>query len=436
MTDATQDLEGPAQAERDGASLQVGEVIDGYYTIERVLGSGGMGTVYLTRDERLQRHVAVKLVHVDLVRKDEFRRAFAAEARAMAMVRHPNVVTIHTLGEHRGQPYIVMEHVPGSDLATWRTERPKLKWKSALRVLDPLCRGVQAIHDAGTLHRDIKAANVLVEKSGRIALSDFGLSLRVADIGAGEPGFSFGTPSNIPPELARDEPIDPQLATRMDTYALGILAYELLVGQPPYPIKTVAGLLEAHAYRQAAPPSTVREDLPAAFDTALLRALAKAPADRTPSPNAFRRDLLDAAKTAEHFPRGLKILTVDDDASALLAVRDLLLKAFPGTDVLSVTDPLTAVRVAVRDRPDLVITDLHMPHGGGSKLCAALRSDPRTCDTPIIVLTGHGGASDWQDLRKIGVDRFLVKPIDFDTLEATIWSLSRTRPRAPKSADR
>jgi serine/threonine protein kinase len=435
VSDTTTDLDAPGSAERDSPSLRIGDVIDGHYTIERVLGSGGMGTVYLTRDERLHRAVAVKLVHEDLLAQAELREAFAAEARAMALVRHPNVVTIHTLGEHRGQPYIVMEHVPGSDLATWRRQRGQLSWQEALQILDPLCCGVQAIHDAGTLHRDIKPANVLVDTGGRIAVSDFGLSLRVADIAAGEAGFAFGTPANIAPELARDEAIEGELATRIDTYALGVLAYELLAGQPPFPIRSVPGLLEAHGYRQAPPPSTVREDLPAAFDAAVLRALAKTPADRTPSPDAFRHELLDAARTAEHFPRGLKILTVDDDATALLAVRDLLLLAFPGTDVVSVTDPVTAVRVAVRDRPDLVITDLHMPHGGGTKLCAALRSDPRTAETPIIVLTGHGGASDWQHLRKLGVDRFLVKPIDFDTLEATIWSLSRTRPRSPKSAE-
>lgn len=404
-------------------------MIDGYYTIERVLGSGGMGTVYLTHDERLHRHVAVKIVHEDLLEGPKFREAFTAEARAMAMVRHPNVVTIHTLGSHGGLPYIVMEHVPGSDLAKWLNEQGPLPWSEAIAILDPLCLGVQAIHDAGTLHRDIKAANVLVETGGRIALSDFGLSLRMADIAARDDGFAVGTPSNVAPEIARHEDIDPSLATRIDTYALGILAYQLFAGEMPFPTKSVAGLLQAHAYQEAAPPSTIREDLPSAFDAAVLGALAKSPAERTASPAAFRRELLDAAKTAAHFPHGLKILTVDDDATALLTVRDLLLMAFPGTDVVSVTDPVTAVRVAVRDRPDLVITDLHMPHGGGSKLCAALRSDKRTADTPIIVLTGHGGASDWQHLRKLGVDRFLVKPIDFDTLEATIWSLSRARRR-------
>ena len=435
MTDTTKNLDAPGQADRGGRSLQIGDVIDGYFTIEQVLGSGGMGTVYLTSDERLQRRVAVKLVHEDLLDEQKFREAFAAEARAMAMVRHPNVVTIHTLGQHRGQPYIVMEHVPGSDLAKWRRGNGPVPWSEALAILDPLCLGVQAIHDAGTLHRDIKAANVLVEHGGRIAISDFGLSLRVADIPEREDGFAFGTPTNVAPELARHDEIEPRLATRIDVYALGVLAYELLAGEMPFTMASVAGLLQAHAFQEAAPPSTIREDLPSAFDAAVLGALAKSPAERTPSPAEFRQQLLDAAKTAEHFPKGLKILTVDDDATALLTVRDLLLMAVPGTDVVSVTDPVTAVRVAVRDRPDLVITDLHMPHGGGSKLCAALRSDPRTAATPIIVLTGHGSASDWQHLRKLGVDRFLVKPIDFDTLEATIWSLSRARrrpePRVP-----
>ena len=426
MDTATKDLDAPGQAEFHATSLQIGDVIDGRYTIERLLGSGGMGTVYLARDEHLGRSVAVKLVHEDLLGRVELQRGFAAEARAMALVRHPNVVTIHTLGEHSGQPYIVMEHVPGCDLATWRRTHGRPSWQQALVILGPLCCGVQAIHDAGALHRDIKAGNVLLESNGRIALSDFGLSVPVDDITA-QLGFSFGTPANIAPEVARQDELDPLLATRIDVYALGILAYELLTGGPPFPMHSLAGLLSAHASTPPPLPSAQRDGLPQAFDAVLLRALAKDPAERTPSAAVFRSDLFAAAKKAEAVTNTPRFIVVDDDIATLGVLQDLLHMAFPDAEVAAFADPRTAFTFATHAQPDVVITDLHMPQGGGARLCAALRGDPRTATTPLVVLTGQGGAADWLHLRHVGVDRFLVKPIELDALEETIRSLLRRR---------
>ena len=175
MPEETSDLDDPEHVERDGTPLRIGDVIARRYAIEGVLGSGGMGTVYRARDDQLGRTVAVKLIHADLLARPGLRDAFYAEARAMARAQHPNVIAIYDIGEFRGRPYIVMEHVPGSDLRRWSRTRGPIEPERAVDILEHACRGLQAIHDAGTLHRDVKAANVLIGDDGHVALTDLGL---------------------------------------------------------------------------------------------------------------------------------------------------------------------------------------------------------------------------------------------------------------------
>src|SRR5690606_5074580 len=134
--------------------------------------------------------------------------------------------------------------------------------------------------------------------------------------------------------------------------------------------------------------------------------------------------LLDALEASSQAPRELRVLAVDDEVSTLLAVRELLQLSFPGIDVVTTTDPATALAIAEREPPDIVITDLHMPHGGGFGLTQALRQREATRTVPIVVVTAYGGASDWRALREIGADRFLVKPVDFDTLASVVRSLT------------
>jgi serine/threonine-protein kinase len=405
------------------ASIAIGDTIAGTYRVRGVLGSGGMGTVYHAHDETLGRDVAIKLVHEDMLSGPGVREAFLEEARSMARVRHENVVTIHAFGVHRDQPYLVMEYVAGSNLATWTAQHGPPSLNQALEIIDAMCRGVEAIHASGALHRDIKPGNILIDDKGRIAVTDFGLSTPHADLEQPTGPFAHGTPSYMAPELARGEPIDPRTATALDIYALGLLAFELITGQRPFAAKSTNGILQEHAYRTPPSPSTVRAGVSTAFDAAILRALAKSPHDRTPSAEALRREIQRAGSALAEYPHGLKILSVDDEPGTLVAVRELLRMTFPAAEVISVANVATAIGIAIRERPDVVVTDFDMPGGGGSALTAAMRADDRLADIPIIVVTGRGGASDWGDLRALGADRFLVKPIDFDALAAMIRSL-------------
>jgi serine/threonine-protein kinase len=416
------DLRAPEPSER--VTLQPGDTVD-HFAIDALIGSGGMGAVYRARDLLLGREVALKLVHGDMLDRPEVRTAFATEARAMAQVRHANVVTIHAFGEHLGRPYIVMEYVPGSNLTRWCHEHGDATLHEQLAVLDPLCHGVQAIHDAGTLHRDVKPANVLVEDSGRVAVTDFGLAC-AASHDQGDDPFVVGTPAYVAPEVAREEAIELDLAPRIDVYALGVIAFELLTGTRLFEATSVAGMLHEHGYASPSLASRLAPGLPPAFDDVLLRALAKAPADRTSSAEQLRLDLARARESLDTRHRRRRFLIADDEIPSLLALRELLIAAFPGAEVIPVTNTGTAVAIAMRERPDVVITDLAMPDGGGVVLTRTLRADPRTAHVPIIVVTGHGGTPEWSALRDLGADRFMVKPVDFDALVAMICALLRT----------
>jgi eukaryotic-like serine/threonine-protein kinase len=428
----TRELEARAlpseRRELDGPPL--GDTIDGLYEVCGVLGAGGMGTVYLARDPQLQRDVAIKVIHADKIADPRAVERFLAEARAMARVHHPNVVTIHSYGSRNGQPYLVMEYVPGTNLAMWRRHKGMVTPAEAVVVLEALCRGVQAIHDVGAIHRDLKPGNVLIGPVQRVAVTDFGLARSVADDEPWSRSVITGTPAYLAPEIARSEALEPALATRIDVYALGVMAFELLTGQPPFCGPGLPMLLNQHAFELPPHPSEVCPSLSPAFDAPLLRALAKEPADRTPTADALRRGLLDALEASVSAPQPLRVLMVDDDPSTLMAMRELLRMSMPGVDVVTVADPASALAVAQRERPDLVITDLHMPYGGGLALTTALRGDPAFADVPIIVVTAYGGASDWRELRALGADRFLVKPVDIDTLVSVVRSLMSQRGRA------
>lgn len=405
------------------ASPPVGSVIGEHYRVLDVLGSGGMGIVLRALDEHLDREVALKLIHREQLEHADMRGRFRAEARAMARVHHVNVVEIHAYGEHERRPYFVMEYVPGMDLASWRRRRHPLPLADAMVVLDQVCHGVSAIHRAGALHRDIKPNNVLIGPGRRVAVADLGLAQLIGRSEDASSARIIGTPAYIAPELARGEKVLERLAQRIDVYGLGVMAFELLTGRLPFRAKGVPGMLAEHGHSPPPKPSSASSELGMTFDQPILEALAKDPADRTPDVESFRRGLQAAFERSCRPLADLDLLLADDELSNLQAMAGLLEDVFPGARIRCVTDGRAAARAAAEQRPSVVITDLDMPHRGGIELTAALRSSPETADVPIIVVTGQGGAKDWKVLRALGADRFLVKPVDPDSLVNEIRAL-------------
>lgn len=391
-----------------------GEIFANTYRITRALGEGAMGVVLLAKDVRLERDVAIKLIHPDYVSSPESHQRFLEEARAMARVRHENVVEIFAFDERDGAPYFVMEYVPGMHVEAWLEKRggQPLAIDEAIGILDQVCRGVSAIHRAGTIHRDLKWTNVLIGPAFRVAVADLGLA-RLLDRPRRESRDTVsGTPAYMAPEIVIGNPVPPGMHDRADVYSLGVMAYELLTGRLPFETDDAVEMMTMHVERVAPLASELRPELPSAFDGVLQRAMEKDPARRTIGADAFRRELLAARESASQSIGAQRLLIADDDEDFAALVAETLGFAFPGAEIVSVRDGSAALAAVEQRGCALAVIDLDMPGLNGIELTAAFRATPQAENMPIIVATATGGAPDWRLLQSLGAAGFLVKPID------------------------
>ena len=405
----------------------LGDIVGGNYRILGELGRGAMGVVLLGFDLQLQRKVAIKLVNA-AGGGPEVRQLFVQEARAMALVNHPNVLHIHSFGEHLSVPYFVMEFVEGQSADHWLANSdgaPDLD--RALSILNDICEGVSAIHAAGAVHRDLKPSNVLLDSQLRARVADLGLAAPY--LNGGVVKQIAGTPAYMAPEVAFDgeQPASPL----SDVYALGCMAYELLTGTPPFDAETALGLMVQHATAKVPAPSSRRPGLPTAFDDVILKALQKKPEDRTASADLFRRSLKEA-RAASVEPVRILVAEDDQDFRDLLALK--LGMEFPDADILCVDNGRALVEAFAEKRASVVMIDLQMPILDGVAVTALLRARPDAQNVPIIVMTASGGPQEWKLLASLGADRFLVKPINLDDVVTTLRSAVRERSSTPPSA--
>ncbi|MET9731970.1 serine/threonine-protein kinase [Streptomyces sp. NPDC006458] len=294
----------------------IGRQVAGY-RIEREIGRGGMAVVYQARDLRLERTVALKLLAPELARNDTFRRRFTHESRVAAALDHPNIVPVFEAGETDGVLYIAMRYVPGSDLRHLLDRQGPLPLSAALRIVAQVASALDAAHEHGLVHRDVKPGNVLVARGTdsdhpeHVYLTDFGLTKKSLSLtGFTSVGQFVGTLDYVAPEQISGRPVD----GRCDVYGLACVVYEMLTGRPPFRRDDDMALLWAHQYDDPPPPTEVRPGLPAAVDPVLAKALAKSPDDRHDSCLAFVADLRAAAAAAQEDHPPTQV--VDLDAAA------------------------------------------------------------------------------------------------------------------------
>ncbi len=403
-----------------------GTQIGGTYEVREVLGSGGMGTVLRCWDDALAREVAIKLVHPSRLQQFGAHARLVAEARTMARIHDPHVVSVYAFGEHRGAPYFVMELIEGTDLRTWLVANPgPLPLPQTVAMIESIGRGVAAIHAAGAIHRDLKPANVLVGPRLRLVVGDLGLATSRGEVDASGSRLLLGTPRYMAPELITEG--DEAGSPATDVYALAVIAYELLTGQQLFSAYTGDDLLAGHIHEEPLPPSWLNPLVPKSFDGPVLEALAKSPDDR-PSVREFLRRFAGASELAAS-PQ--HILLADDDRGCREATAQMLAEEFPAARIVAVGDGAEAIAAAVADPPSVAVLDLHMPEVDGAEVVARLRNDPRTANVPVVVLSGVGGARDWQALREHGVTAFLVKPVEYDDLAAAVRRAYATDLRRP-----
>jgi serine/threonine-protein kinase len=266
----------------------VGRLLDGRYQIRARIARGGMATVYLATDLRLERRVAVKIMHAHLADDAAFRERFIQEARSAARLAHPNVVNVFDQGQDLGTAYLVMEYLQGITLRDLLGEYGRLTPEQTMDILEAVLAGLVAAHKAGIIHRDLKPENVLLADDGRIKLGDFGLA-RAATSSTASGQALLGTIAYLSPELVTRGIAD----TRSDVYAVGIMMYEMLTGEQPFKGEQPVQIAYQHANDSVPAPSLKNPGIPALLDDLTLWATARDPEDRPRDARAMLDQLFE-----------------------------------------------------------------------------------------------------------------------------------------------
>jgi serine/threonine-protein kinase len=267
----------------------VDRLLDGRYTVHHRLARGGMASVYLATDNRLDRRVAVKIMHPGLADDPEFVARFNREARAAAALNHPDIVAVYDQGTDDGHPFLVMEYVPGATLRQVLRERGRLSPAEALAVMDHVLAALGAAHVAGLVHRDVKPENVLVTPDGRVKVADFGLARAAAGTSmTATTGPLIGTAAYLAPEQVRDGSSD----ARSDVYAAGVMLFELLTGSPPFTGDSAVSVAYRHVNEDVPEPSSRAGGIPSELDALVLAATARDPFERPSDARALHTSLM------------------------------------------------------------------------------------------------------------------------------------------------
>jgi CheY-like chemotaxis protein len=394
-------VEGVPVLHANGVRATHSTLADGRYRIVEILGEGGMSAVYGAVDQVLERPVAIKVVN--LTQKVTL-ELVSREARALASVRHPNVVTVHALHTESEPPFLVMERLAGGTLEQrLAAGRPSLA--TAMQIITEMATGLDAIHHAGLIHGDVKPSNVLFDEHGHVKLADFGL---VPMLERMRPGEVLGTPAYIPPERALGAMPPRGLAHQSDIYSFGCVVFEILTGRPVFEDAWAPALVHAHATRIAPRVSSV-SSLARSFDVPIARALAKTGARRPASAMALVEQLRLAMAGADAHGLPLRVLVVDDDSDTRAMFRATLAPLLPGAILESASDGEGALASIDHAQPSVILLDLSMPGLRGIDLIREVRARaPEAC---VLVITGDGSGNEWRAARALGAACFFVKPV-------------------------
>jgi len=317
----------------------IGRVVDSRYLLQARVARGGMATVYQAMDQRLERPVAMKIMHPHLAEDEDFTKRFIQEARQAARLAHPNIVNVFDQGQEGALTYIVMEYLPGITLRDLLKDFGALTAAQTLDIIKAVLQGLDAAHTAGIVHRDLKPENVLLADDGRIKIADFGLA-RASTHNTATSQALLGTIAYLSPELISRGVAD----VRSDMYALGIMIFEMLTGQQPYQGDQAVTIAYQHANDIVPPPSSKNSAIPAQFDDIVEWCTKRSPDDRPP----HARALLEHVREIERMlgPASLSEATVSIN------------------ETVAMTQKMSSVdlqETEVLDRRDEVFAELELP---------------------------------------------------------------------------
>jgi len=403
---------GEPLADDENRIFATGELLDGVYEIIKLLGRGGMGQVFEAHDHLLNRRVAIKAAW-----PNPLTPPLRNEARALAAFQHPSLVSVHTLGEHRGIDYLVMERVYGVSLSQhsetrWGSGEP-FSASEVVQILLPAAEGLSVVHRAGLVHRDIKPDNIMLTPVHRVVLMDFGLVLPEFDVDAQQ--RIAGSPPYMAPEALLNTAATGS-GHLVDIFGLGVLAYELLTALRPYGGSTMREVIASHERGQPAALAELRPDCPLALCQLVHEMLSPNPQLRNQSAEAVawqlravRDERPRSESPTETSSKAPSVLIVDDDVDLARILTFYVRQIVGPTDIRVAHDGEEALADVQEEEPDVMLLDLHMPRMNGVELCMQLRGEGLAQSCSIISVSAGAQEHDVQLLHQLGIHHFVEK---------------------------
>ena len=284
----------------------IGRILDGRYEILDIIGAGGMAVVYKARCHRLNRLVAIKILKDENLEDEDFCRRFHSESQAVAMLNHPNIVSVYDVSNTEEQDYIVMELIDGITLKQYMEKKGRLNWRETVHFAMNIAKALEHAHSRGLVHRDIKPHNVMVLKNGSVKVADFGIA-RLMENEATMTKEALGSVHYISPEQAKGGRVD----NRSDLYSLGVVMYEMITGKTPYDGDSPVAVALGHINGGAPRPSTICSSIPKGLEQIIMKAMAHDLPDRYINATAMLRDLeafrADPSITFSNMPESLEM---------------------------------------------------------------------------------------------------------------------------------
>jgi serine/threonine-protein kinase len=403
---------GEPLADDENRIFATGELLDGIYEIIKLLGRGGMGQVFEAHDHLLNRRVAIKAAW-----PNPLTPPLRNEARALAAFQHPSLVSVHTLGEHRGIDYLVMERVYGVSLTQhavtrWGSDEP-FSASEVVQILLPAAEGLSVVHRAGLVHRDIKPDNIMLTPVHRVVLMDFGLVLPEFDVDAQQ--RVAGSPPYMAPEALLNTAATGS-GHLVDIFGLGVLAYELLSALRPYGGNTIREVIASHERGQPRALAELRPDCPLALCQLVHEMLSPNPQLRNQSAEAVawqlravRDERPRSERLKETSSKAPSVLIVDDDVDLARILTFYVRQIVGPTDIRVAHDGEEALAEVQKEEPDVMLLDLHMPRMNGVELCMQLRGEGLAQSCSIISVSAGAQEHDVQLLHQLGIHHFVEK---------------------------
>ncbi|MFO0662012.1 MAG: serine/threonine-protein kinase [Polyangiaceae bacterium] len=400
--------------------FEIGDLLNDTYEIRGVLGEGAMGQVFDAHDRKLNRRVAIKAPWPHLTDS-----AIRNEAQAMAAIRHPGLVMVHAVNVQNDIEYVVMERLVGVSLASFleteNNEGRPLSVDRTLELLIALTDALTAVHNGGLTHRDLKPANVMLCGGDRLVLVDFGLFL--PQFNTGPQAKIMGSPFYMAPEVIRNQ-VAPGEGHLVDLYALGIIAFEMLTGDPPFVSDDTRVVLRGHL-RDEVPDLTLwRRDAPTALVALIRELLSKAPRERPQSAEAVLWNLRSILSRYGSGPRekAFLVLVATHNPALERSIVGSVRQSAPDADVRVARDADSVIEVAQRRPPALAFIDPTIPELNPLELCMLLYGEGQCA----IALLGDAGRAEERALfAKLGVQRRI--PLDGDIAERVVETILDVR---------